>query len=757
MSSRSPANSNPPQRIGPYEILRRVGAGGMGTVYKARHVELGRIVALKVLPPDLADKQEMLDRFRLEAKNAARLRHEHIVTLYEIGEANGVRYLAMEYVKGKNLHEIIHAKVRLEPEESRKLMMQAARALDQAYREGIVHRDIKPANFLLTVKDGKPFVKLTDFGLARCLEDTDFKVTRSGTTVGTVDYIAPEQARNSRQADIRSDIYSLGCTLYHMLAGQPPFPEGDMTERLLKHVEATPDDVRKFNPQVPPGIVVVLNKMLAKRPQDRYQTPQELLNDLEHLPSGPILSPRELLEALALDSVAKHKRGTATETTRLLGQEKLLPGEIPTLRYRYSRLFVRKPKNRGSEGGGSALPIVIHGWKAWSVIACVAAALLGVGTFLAMNWGNNREQRQTPEWVDNAPGSAREDDHPKSRDGSVQNDSKLNDSDRVVSSLPPSRKTEADESQGRIDPSVKAQRQRPKSWQPAVYQPPPEQLASLEKQFQAIVRPDTPVVLPGNSGVAKTEPADAQKASGSSTSTAASSRPEKPALIVSRLPFGSDGRHFDSLAAACAAAGAARAVVEIHENGPLFASPVSLGDVNLLVRAGKGYRPLLVWDIQDSTAPRSSRWFSIAGGSVSLQNLEVVVKVSDLSQDEHLSLFGTPRGEIRAENCTFSVAGRHRAGTSVIQIDPPSTAVPPGRCRLANCFIRGADVTVLDLRAAGAEATLDGCVLISSNRPLVEVIGKAGAANSIIRAVHCTLVSGQSLFRVLPASAMDRE
>src|SRR5205807_8904377 len=189
------ANRNPPQRIGPYEILKRVGAGGMGTVYKARHVELGRVVALKVLPPELAGKQEMLDRFRLEAKNAARLRHEHIVTLYEIGEANGVRYLAMEYVKGKNLHEIIHAKVRLQPEESRKLMMQAARALDQAYREGIVHRDIKPANLLLTVKDGKPFVKLTDFGLARCLEDTDFKVTRSGTTVGTVDYIAPEQAR----------------------------------------------------------------------------------------------------------------------------------------------------------------------------------------------------------------------------------------------------------------------------------------------------------------------------------------------------------------------------------------------------------------------------------------------------------------------------------------------------------------------------------------------------------------------------------
>src|SRR5438132_2710604 len=319
-----------PRIIGPYELLKRIGAGGMGTVFRARDTELGREVALKVLPPYLAEKPEMLERFRQEAINAAKLRHEHIVTLYGVGEHDGLHYLAMEYVPGKNLHQYIDEQVRLDPEEARQLMVQAARALALAHQEGIIHRDIKPSNFILTEKDGKPFVKLTDFGLARGMDDGDYKVTRSGTTVGTVDYIAPEQARNSRSADIRSDIYALGCTFYHMLAGQAPFPEGDMTARLLKHVEAMPDDVRRFNPKVPPGMVVVLTRMMAKRPEDRYQTPGELLKDLEQLPSQPMLSPRELLEALALDTAAKPKprpahETNASESMSLFGQP-LLPG-----------------------------------------------------------------------------------------------------------------------------------------------------------------------------------------------------------------------------------------------------------------------------------------------------------------------------------------------------------------------------------------------------------------------------------------------
>src|SRR5262249_53848635 len=230
--------------MGRYEILQRIGAGGMGAVYKAVHLDLGREVAIKVMPPEMAAKPENIGRFRREAQLAAKLRHENIVTLYEVGESNGMHFLAMEYVEGTDLHNYIQQKGHLEPEEARKIAIQATKALALAHRHGIIHRDIKPSNFLMTVQDGRYIVKLTDFGLARIAEDQDFNLTRSGTTIGTVDYISPEQARNSRAADIRSDIYSLGCTVYHMLTGRPPFFEGDLTERLLKHVEAEPEDVR---------------------------------------------------------------------------------------------------------------------------------------------------------------------------------------------------------------------------------------------------------------------------------------------------------------------------------------------------------------------------------------------------------------------------------------------------------------------------------------------------------------------------------
>jgi serine/threonine protein kinase len=279
-------------RIGKYRVLEHVATGGMGVVYKALDEELGRVVALKVLLEQTAAQPRLLERFRREARNAARLSHRNIVTLYEFGQADGTWFLAMEFVQGIELGEYIGRRGRLLPEEARRIAMQAARALDHAYQRGVVHRDIKPSNFLLAQQSaGRWLVKLTDMGLALTADDQQqFRVTRAGTTVGTVDYLAPEQARDSASADIRSDIYSLGCTLYQMLAGQPPFPEGGLGERVLKHIEAPPPDVRRFNPDVSAGLWALLQKMLAKSPEDRYQTPAELLEDLRD-PPEPVPEP----------------------------------------------------------------------------------------------------------------------------------------------------------------------------------------------------------------------------------------------------------------------------------------------------------------------------------------------------------------------------------------------------------------------------------------------------------------------------------
>jgi serine/threonine-protein kinase len=279
-----PDRLKPGARLGKYKVLAHIATGGMGTVYKASDEQLGRLVALKVLDSELATKPNTLERFRREARHAAKLIHKNIVTLYEYGHVSGRHFLALEYVDGIDLYDYIERKGRLCPEESRRILVQAVQALDHAYKQGITHRDIKPSNFLLTRDRDRMRVKLTDLGLARKADEDDFRVTRAGSTVGTVDYLAPEQARDSAAADIRSDIYSLGCTLYHMLTGNPPFSEGGLGERILKHLQEDPPDVRQYNPLVSEEMWTLLRRMLAKKAEDRFQTPSELLKALKALP-----------------------------------------------------------------------------------------------------------------------------------------------------------------------------------------------------------------------------------------------------------------------------------------------------------------------------------------------------------------------------------------------------------------------------------------------------------------------------------------
>lgn len=280
-------------RLGKYEVLQHIATGGMAAIYRARDTEAGREVALKILPPDKAGNQAMVVRFRREYAAASRLKHENIVQLFEMGELNETLYYAMEFVDGTDLHETIEHNGAFDPEEARQIILQAARALRLADQHGIVHRDIKPSNFLLVRKLGKPHVKLTDFGLAREMADDQFRVTRTGTTVGTVDYMSPEQARDSGAADIRSDLYSLGSTWFYLVTGQSPFPEGGLGERLIRLMNDPPPDARVINPQVSDETWAVLSRLLAKDPDDRYQTPEELIDDLMTLQGKAVSSSRQ--------------------------------------------------------------------------------------------------------------------------------------------------------------------------------------------------------------------------------------------------------------------------------------------------------------------------------------------------------------------------------------------------------------------------------------------------------------------------------
>ncbi|MBX9677848.1 MAG: serine/threonine protein kinase [Gemmataceae bacterium] len=275
----------PGTRFGRFEVIEHLASGGMGSVFRARDLESKDIVALKVLSRTMAGNPDMVERFRREAKAADKLHHENVVELLDFGEAGGTFYLAMEFVDGTDLHSFIHdhPEDRVSLPVALRILTQAAKALDAAHRLGIVHRDVKPANFLISGDGESVQVKLADFGLAREVDDEEFRITKAGKTLGTVDYMSPEQARDSGNADIRSDLYSLGCTFFHMLAGRAPFNTGTLPERILQHLQSPPPNIRHINAAVPDRIAHILEMMLEKKPADRYQTPWDLLLDLEPL------------------------------------------------------------------------------------------------------------------------------------------------------------------------------------------------------------------------------------------------------------------------------------------------------------------------------------------------------------------------------------------------------------------------------------------------------------------------------------------
>jgi serine/threonine-protein kinase len=265
--------------FGHYVIRRYIGGGGMGRVYLATDKALDRDVAIKVLPPQRSGDQGIVARFMNEARSAARLNHEHIAQVYFAGEESKIPFIAFEYVEGINVRTMVEEHDVFPLPQALNYLLQIAHALAHAATHSVVHRDVKPSNILIT-REGR--AKLIDMGLARLLDTSEARgdLTASGVTLGTFDYISPEQARDPRNADIRSDIYSLGCTFFFMLAGRPPFPEGTVLQKLLQHQGDAPPDIRSFQPTIPAEVAFLIQKMMAKDPRQRFQTPATLIEAL---------------------------------------------------------------------------------------------------------------------------------------------------------------------------------------------------------------------------------------------------------------------------------------------------------------------------------------------------------------------------------------------------------------------------------------------------------------------------------------------
>lgn len=316
--------------VGPYRILEQLGEGGMGVVYKAVYPKLNRLVALKIIQPQLLSlRPELVHRFEREARAAAQLMHPNVVVLYDAGNVGNIYFIAMEFVDGMTLDRMVRMQGPLPIKQASDYIRQAALGLQHAADQGLVHRDIKPGNLLVAQRSGlatpgkrssslhrRPvlitqrdkklaldsassegkmmnawgMVKILDMGLARIRDSFDdysgdqgplTPLTRAGTLLGTPDFIAPEQARDPRNVDIRADLYSLGCSYYYLLVGRPPFSGGNDVQKILRHQTERPVPIEELRPHLPTSVTAIINRLLQKRPEDRYEMPQDLADDLQ--------------------------------------------------------------------------------------------------------------------------------------------------------------------------------------------------------------------------------------------------------------------------------------------------------------------------------------------------------------------------------------------------------------------------------------------------------------------------------------------
>lgn len=273
--------------LGPFHLLVPIGRGGMGTVYLAKDTRTGQHVALKILPPKVARREErLLARFQREKELSQRIKHPHIAQAVEVGVVQNIHFIAMEYIPGVTLYRLVASRGTLSIARAADLFTEAATALAHAHAQGVIHRDLKPSNIMVTPRD---HAKVLDLGLAYTegeeVEDIEV-VGGKGYIVGSIDYMAPEQTRDPTNIDARADLYALGCCLYFALTGSPPFPEGTVHEKVRAHRHQAPEPIRTRNPQVPEGFAALVHKLLAKSPGERFASANELVAALAPWRSG---------------------------------------------------------------------------------------------------------------------------------------------------------------------------------------------------------------------------------------------------------------------------------------------------------------------------------------------------------------------------------------------------------------------------------------------------------------------------------------
>jgi serine/threonine-protein kinase len=714
-------------QLGHFRIESRIHTGGMGAVFRAMDLRLNRIVALKVLPPSQSHDSAAVERFRNEAQAAARLDHENIARVYYIGEDQGLHFIAFEYITGTNLRDWIEQVGRLDPGDAVSYTLQIAAALVHTSAHGVVHRDIKPSNIIIT-PSGR--AKLVDLGLARNeSRSPEDELTVAGTTLGTFDYISPEQAKDPRSVDVRSDIYSLGCTLYHMLTGEPPYPEGTMLQKLLDHQGKEVPDPRAKNRKVSEDLASIVRKMMSSEPRKRPQTAELLVRDLLVL-AGAMGLRSATAEGLVWLSGSRdgpsfwerHIGWIATVSALLVivGWLKYTSGPPPE-------------SNTLAMNEGPAFP------------QAVLVNDTGASQKIDVNLGkpSNVDEADTvrPEPIGRRPDRriTSQGDGPKENGGASD---LVGPRDPSIAFAEPPTVTPAETVATPIEPEEDDIGDEPNRQQLG----PPGPAARRIGEFASNTA--------GNS-----RPGDRENST-RPMPTVASTAESAIAILASEA---GPERAFPTLEAACSAAADGN-VVELRFNGPRREEPLRITS-KITIRAGRGFHPVLELVPREIPAEGyQTRMITVTDGSLDLVDVGLVMAVRDDISTDQWALFSVQRPErIRLQGAAITlhnprgrpaVMAEFKGGLNRSMMDmemqTSNPSLPP-EFELYDCIIRGGGDLFLSKQAEGRRLILNQCI-VALDGALLREQGAMDVPNDVpqidLRIDHVTAVVNSDLVRM---------
>lgn len=720
----------------------------MAQVYRAMDTRLVRPVALKVLSVEQAADPETRLRFYNEAQSAAQLDHENIARVYYIGEDRGRPFIVSEFIEGTDIRGLVERRGGLPLAEVVSYTLQVAEALAHAASRNIVHRDIKPSNVLVTPQGQ---AKVIDMGLARIQDPRQrgSDLTASGVTLGTFDYISPEQARDPRNADVRSDIYSLGCAFFYMLAGRPPFPEGTVLQKLLQHQGDEPPDLRQFRPGLPDNVLRVLRQMLAKDPRRRYQNASELVEDL-----------LALAEQLGLRPIG-HGRTiwVAPRQPRWAFIERHLPWIAPI---------------------AALVCIVMLLDYLWSSPAAPGNRYTASEPLEVSRSAPLEDRKAAPEDTKPASGDLPDEPSPQPPSPSASKPAPSVEGPREVKS--PSGVTD-DRAKPAVAPSV-APKTNPvaepvgPSPSSGVSGSPLEGGGLGPEALDARLLANEPMASGLTLANKTASPADSETnpLAGSVPKTPSVSKPPQTGVLVVS-DRGNGPGEFATLAAACSAARSGD-VIELRYDGrlPRLETPIRLTNLRLTIRAAAGCRPVLAFrpSLQDRDPVKYPRsMFRVTGGELAVYNVALELDVPREIPAETWSLFEPGHGQtVRLNNCVMTIRNasdeqtpfhpdvaffRVKAppGTDMVTADE-AVAAPPVVLELADCVARGEAVFVRAEDAQPVRLTWENGLLATTGQLLVAPGGQRYPLPDEkieIRLSHLTAATGGGLCR-LSASEM---